>query len=87
MCGRDRDLRSGGECSRPYQQQGSHRIYVCDSDFYLPEEEQGSRVDFSIPMVVDNFLRDFKKTIDIDVYVKVGAEFLLHALRCIGILF
>jgi hypothetical protein len=43
------------------------------SDIQFPEDEQNLRGDVftTMPMIVESFLRDFKKTIDMDVYVRV----------------
>ncbi len=39
----------------------------------FPEDEQNMRGDVftTMPMIVEGFLRDFKKTIDMSVYVQV----------------
>ena len=55
------------------------------SDMQFPEDEQNMRGDVftTMPMIVESFLRDFKKTIDMDVYVRVGRPAKLFPLRCL----
>ena len=51
----------------------------------FPEDEQALRGDVftTMPMIVESFLRDFKKTIDMDVYVRVRLSYLFQGLALV----